>query len=370
MTESYVFPQKIVICKDAMEFPLTARILRNTPEVAHEVIDDPQALIEDVRLSRQPVELGKRYLLLTKQKGSFVKPCPCTPHYLGCNYFIINLETNCPLDCSYCILQDYLTNPLLTVHVNLEDLWRELDAFISKRDRAFRIGTGELGDSLALDHITENSADLISYFRGKNSAIFELKTKTVNIDNVLNQQPAPNIIISWSLNTRKLAQDQEVGAPAVEERILAAKKVTLKGFRVGFHFDPLIRYPGWEADYEDVVDLLLESVNSEQIAWISLGSLRFPPDFVSIINRRFPASKIFHDEFVRGLDGKYRYFKSLRVELYHKMVDYIRDRAGADVPLYFCMESRDVWREVLKKMPRNKEEIERSLTYPAADLKE
>ena len=370
MTESKYFPLKIFISQEAEPSPITARVLKNAPGIPHEVIDDPQDLIEDIRMSRHPVEQGKQFLLLTVQKGEFIKPCPCTPHYLGCNYFIINLETNCPLDCNYCILQSYLSNPLVTVHVNHDDLWQELAGFTARQDRIFRIGTGELADSLALDHLTENSRILISRFRDQRKAIFELKTKTTNIDHVLEQEPAPNIVVSWSLNTPKLAQEHETGAPPVEQRLQAAKKITRVGFRVGFHFDPLIRYPGWEEDYEEVVRLLFEAVDPERIAWMSLGSLRFPPDFISVINRRFPTSKIFHDEFIRGRDGKFRYFKPLRLELYHRVARTIKKTAGTDVPLYFCMESRDVWQAVLKKMPRDEQEVEHSLTHPAAYLEE
>ena len=370
MTESKYFPQKIFIHQEIKHYPLTETVLKNAPGVPHEFIDDPRELIEDIRMSRHPVEQGKQFLLLTVQKGEFIKPCPCTPDYLGCNYFIINLETNCPLDCSYCILQDYLSNPLITLHVNLEDLWQELDDFIARHDRFLRIGTGELGDSLALDHITENSKNLIPYFQNQKKVLFELKTKTINIDNILEQEPASNIVISWSLNTPKMALDHETGAPSVEQRLLAAKKIVRKGFRVGFHFDPLIRYPGWEGDYEAVVKLMFEAVDPKHIAWISLGSLRFPPDFVSVINRRFPTSQIFHDEFIRGRDGKYRYFKPLRLELYNRVVLSIKKAGGTDVPLYFCMESKDVWREVLKKMPRNEQEVEHSLTHPTANLEE
>ncbi len=371
MSDSYFLPEKIFIHQDVIDFPLTERILKNTSQVTHEIISNPQELIEDFRISQQPIKQGKRFLLLAKQKGGFVKPCPCTPQYIGCNYFIINLEINCPLDCSYCILQDYLTNPLITVHVNFQDLRQELDIFIAKqRERTFRIGTGELGDSLALDHITENSKDLIAYFRGKRKVFFELKTKTVNIKNILKQEPARNIVISWSLNTRRMVQEQEKGAPPVEDRIYAAGKTVKRGYHVGFHFDPLIRYPGWERDYEEVVKLLFKAVNPKRIAWISLGSLRFPSDFASVINRRFPTNKIFHDEFIRGQDGKYRYFRPLRIDLYERMIHFIKKNQGTGVPVYLCMEGEDVWRDVIKWVPRNEEEVERSLTYLAANLEE
>lgn len=360
---------KIYIDKKSLHFPLAQRIIKNTGSIPKETIEDPHLLIEDLKTGKDPIGEGKKYLFLTAQKGDFVKPCPCTPQCIGCNYFVINSELNCPLDCSYCILQDYLSSALITIHVNLEDLWKELDDFLQKRKgRPFRVGTGELGDSLALDHITESSKDFIRYFRRKKHAFFELKTKTTNINNILSQEPAQNIIVSWSLNTPKIVREQERGAPPVEERIGAAHQVAEKGFPVGFHFDPLIRYPGWKEDYKGVIERLLHGIDPARVAWISLGSLRFSPHFKSIIKERFPREKIFHDEFIKGKDGKYRYFKPLRLELYREILESIRKNGGEAVPLYFCMENKDVWQEVLEWVPRSEREVEGSL-LPRGNIK-
>ena len=122
MSQPEYFPQKVYVEKKSFGFPLTKKILKNLGPVPREVIDDPQEVLDDIKASKDVIGAGKKYLLITRQKGEFVKPCPCTPGYLGCNYFIVNIDLNCPLDCTYCILQHYLTNPLITVHVNLEDL--------------------------------------------------------------------------------------------------------------------------------------------------------------------------------------------------------------------------------------------------------
>ncbi len=365
MSGTEYFPQKIFIEKGSLNFPLTRRILKNASRVPVEVINHPQDLIEEIKEARDEPSEEKKYLLLTRQKGKFIKPCPCTPHYLGCNYYIINLNLNCPLSCSYCVLQQYLANPMITVHVNIEDLWRELDNFLEKKGKkAIRIGTGELADSLAIDHLTENSSDLISYFKGKENALLELKTKTVNIKNILKAEPAQNVVIAWSLSSSRIADREEKGAPAVEQRINAARRVSEKGFWVAFHFDPIIRYPGWEKDYEEVVKSLLKAVDPARISWISLGSLRFVPVLKTIILARFPKTKLVYDEFVKGKDGKLRYFRPLRLELYKKIVGFIKKWGGQKIRLYLCMENDDIWRDVIGWVPRGKESLERYLALP------
>lgn len=358
-------PEKIFIDKQVWDKHGTKKILYNIKDVPYHICEDPEEWMRNVRMMRDPIGQGKKILWVTEQKGGFVKPCPCTPVYLGCRYYIINLDINCPYDCTYCILQHYLSQPAIITHVNLEELWTQLDTFIeSLGGRTVRIGTGELGDSLALDHITENSRALIAYFRGKNNVLFELKTKSVNIDNLLKEEPEENIIISWSINSEKMARETEDGAPAVEERLKAAGEICRRGYRVGFHFDPLLYYEGFAEDYDAVIERMFQNVSADRIAWISLGGLRFPPVLKKIIQNRFPGSRILLEELFPGKDGKYRYFKPQRRRLFQAAAASLRKYGGGQVPLYFCMEGRNTWKEILGWEPRGKEDIEKYLSFP------
>jgi spore photoproduct lyase len=365
MDKSLFFPKKIYVTKDSGKDPVTQKILQKAPHVPVEFIKESRDIIEEVSISRDPVNEGKKLLLITHQKGGYVKPCPCTPEYIGCNYFIINTELNCPLDCSYCILQLYLNNPLITIHTNIAQLHEHIDKFLRKnRSRSFRIGTGELGDSLALDHLTARSKDLISYFAAHPNALFELKTKTVNIQNILEHEPPGNVVISWSLNSEKMAAEEEIGAPSVQNRIESARLVSQAGYRVGFHFDPIIHYPGWEDGYTEIIEYMMSRIERGKLAWISLGCLRFPPALKPMIQKRFPDSKIIYDEFILGKDGKLRYPKILRLQLFQRLMDDLKKAGGGEIPVYFCMESPDIWMEAQKKAPRSKKEVEKLLTLP------
>ncbi|MFA9453242.1 MAG: radical SAM protein [Candidatus Aminicenantaceae bacterium] len=360
--------ERLFLDASCLDYPLTRKIRERLSGTPEDIVQDPEVFLEEYRQKRtDPLEDGKRSLWLTRQKGAFIKPCPCTPHYLGCRYVTINLDLNCPLDCTYCILQLYLSNPLLTIFVNTPDLWLELDAFLSRRQGGIpvRIGTGELGDSLALDPITERSRELVAYFRQRPGALFELKTKSTHIQNLLDIDPAPNIVIAWSLNAPAVAQRDEGGAPQVSERIEAAHRVVERGFRAAFHFDPLIRHPGWQEGYAGVIRQLSARIPSDRIAWISLGALRFPPALKEIMAQRHPDSRLLYEEFIRGLDGKFRYFKPHRVEMLRFAAERIKEGLGREVPLYLCMESGEIWRRVLKKEPEGEEEIEGYLASPS-----
>ncbi|MGB7294268.1 MAG: spore photoproduct lyase family protein, partial [Candidatus Aminicenantales bacterium] len=212
-----------------------------------------------------------------------------------------------------------------------------------------------------LDPLTRTAGEFISYFKTKPHAFFELKTKTVHIQGVLEAEPAENIVISWSLNSAAIARQEERDAPSVSERLEAAREVVKRGFPVGFHFDPLVLHPGWEEAYGRVIERLLRMIPPARVRWMSLGSLRFSPALKGMIEDRFPDSRLPLGEMVPGRDGKLRYFKPLRLELYRRIVGLLRDNGGERIPLYFCMEDGETWQKILKKNPGRKDDVERSL---------
>jgi spore photoproduct lyase len=115
----------------------------------------------------------------------------------------------------------------------------------------------------------------------------------------------------------------------------------------------MVIYDGCHEDYRRTVGQIFAHVSPENIVWISLGSFRFPPDLKPIIETRFADSKIVYGEFISGLDGKMRYFKPLRIDLYRRIVDAIRAHAP-DVLIYFCMEDDAVWRKTFGFVPQER----------------
>jgi spore photoproduct lyase len=67
---------------------------------------------------------------------------------------------------------------------------------------------------------------------------------------------------------------------------------------------------------------------------------------------RFPNTRIFLGELFPGRDGKFRYLMPIRVEMYRKILGWLRD-ANSDLFVYLCMESKEVWDQVFGWSPRN-----------------
>jgi spore photoproduct lyase len=346
--------KRILLEKEAGGYAMTRRILERLPRVPVEVLPDRESLNISGRERAAWLSQAKSTLLLAVQKGPFWRPCPGTKDYICCGYQVLQVTLNCPMDCTYCVLQGYVNVPAITIFVNVEDLLKEIETRqVASPERVWRLGTGEFGDSLALDDLTGLNECLMPLMANQRQAVLEIKSKWPRLEHLLASGPNPQVIFAWSLNPPEMIAEEEKLAAPLKERLAAASQAAAAGFRVAFHFDPLIYFPGWEEAYRQTVEAISAQVPSRAIAWISLGGLRFLPPLRQLIMQRFPRSRIGAQEMVLAPDGKLRYFKSLRVEMYSRMREWL-SQAAPEALTYLCMESPRVWKEVFGFSPEGK----------------
>ncbi len=348
--------KRVFVEEGADQLPSVSRILKRLEGIPVERVSDWEKGPES-----GPLNMDKTSLRLISFPGEFLKPCPGTKGYICCGYQILNIGTNCPFDCSYCILQAYFNQPSLRIFVNLEEKLHQIAEILDGNpDRIFRIGTGEFTDSLALDPIAGWSHVLLPFISERKNAILELKTKTSQVEGLFSSPQRNRVVISWSLNSPRIASGEEHGAPGIRRRLQAAKKCQAEGYRVGFHFDPLVQYPGWEEGYKRTLEMMDKLIDPKGVVWLSLGGLRYMPALKSIIRKRHPKSRLLAGEFVSGLDGKMRYFKPIRIQMYGFMAEML-GKWHKDLGLYLCMESHDVWQKGLGWSPKNSEGLSQFL---------
>jgi spore photoproduct lyase len=335
-------------------FPLATRILGAIPRdvpVTH--VGDAREAARPDAAACDPFGAGKRRLVIAGRKTPFLMPCPAgSSKFACCGYLVLTLASNCPMDCSYCFLQEYLAdNPAFQVYANFTDSFDELDRLAeSARGRSFRVGTGELADSLAFDSLTGISRDLIDFFATRESLTLELKTKTDEIENLLNVDPRGRVLVSWTLSPDAVYRSSEHLTASPSARIAAARAVLDAGYRVAFHFDPLIAYPNAERDYVSLIDELLDTLPAKQISFVSMGGLRMTPRLRGAARSRFPSDPMLCGEDVLAADGRFRTFTPLRLSLYRAMTERFR-KAGATLPAYLCMEPASVHEHIFGAAP-------------------
>ncbi|MBU4484084.1 hypothetical protein KKA47_01550 [bacterium] len=357
-TDQSFKPIKIYLTHDASKNPNTKLILDKLTDVPVEVIHSPRDIKKEMNYSD-----AKRIWFLNNYKGNVFKSCQgITEKNLCCNYFTIDLIAGCPLDCTYCILQQYLSNnPILTIYTNIEVILEQIKIATSKEPKKiFRIGSGELSDSLALDDITEHSSLLVPYFAKLPNAFLELKTKTTKIDGLKDLDHNGHTIVAWSVNPQDIISKEEFKAATLIGRIAAAKKCIEWGYKVAFHFDPMIFYKSWKDGYKEVVQLIFKHIDPQYVAWISLGTLRFPTQLKETAQERFAGTQIFSYPFER-IAGKLRYPEKIRAILYKNVVEEIFS-IDLSVPIYLCMEEPQMWVEAGLEAIQSNEDVEKIAT--------
>ena len=244
-------PEEVIVERGSEASSICNNIRRALPEVPFRIVEPGDLSNGHAAAEGKRFGAAKRKLYVAEHKGEFFKKCPGSEGQVCCNYFVINFASNCPMDCSYCYLQDYLAdNAALKVFSNVGDLIAEADRTLSKhRGMFFRVGTGEITDSLALEPYTGMVRELIPYFAEQPNVLLELKTKSDCVDSLLDLDSKGRVVVAWSMNPQPVIDADEHGTATLSERLSAARRCQEAGYRLGFHFDPMIEYPGWEADY-------------------------------------------------------------------------------------------------------------------------
>ncbi len=280
-----------------------------------------------------------------ENRGRFIKPCPGTPRYVCCGYRIVNIAQGCTLGCTYCILDHYFDADIPVLFSNVEKLYEELEQTVADSKGILRLGTGEFTDSLLYEDYYNVYARILPIIACSSNAVLELKTKTVHIDPLINMDRYDRIILSWSLNSNYIASQEEHEAPSIEERIKAAQRVEAYGYKLAFHFDPIVFYDGWEQGYKTTIETLFHSIEPNNVVYVSMGSLRFSSHVQASFMQR--SVLYLHGDFIRGLDGKMRYFRPLRTKLYRTVLSYLKQYIPEEL-VYLCMENQDVWKDVFE----------------------
>ena len=179
-------PKLILVHDDSWQDIATHEILEKLPGVETRIIQD-----------RDISKYYKDTLVLMRYPGKFLRHCQGSGAEICCNYFIVSYAWNCHLECSYCVLRSYLDSEALVICTNLDDLLSEVKETLQRfPNRTFRIGTGELADSLALDSITGYSRRIVPFFASLPNGILELKTKSDQISNLKDLDHGGRTVIS------------------------------------------------------------------------------------------------------------------------------------------------------------------------------
>ncbi len=324
-------PAKIYLDPAVSKLPLTQKILGKFPEVEIEELSDPKEL-------KKPREItgAKKSLVLARMKADPLKEFRAMSESSHRPYYALNLISNCHLECSYCILQSYLANnPVITIFTNMDEILGRLEDQIQRLPEGSVIGSGKIADSLALEDISEHHRHLIPFFSRQEKVTLELKTKSDFVESLLGLDHGDKTVVSWSMNPASIIESEEFKTASFDERLKAAQSCVNAGYRVAFHFDPMIYHEAWKKNYGEACDQIFDQIPLQNIAWMSAGTLRFPFKQSKIMKARFPKNEAIHRELVSTSQKFIHYPEELRKE----MQSFMEEKISAKIPgFYRCMD--------------------------------
>lgn len=276
-------------------------------------------------------------LFLARKEGQLLKSAPDAygsagePHY----YFIH--AYNCIYECQYCYLQGYFNSPDIVLFINHEEILAEMKRTLTTHSgQKVWFHAGEFSDSLALTHLT-GELELYHEFCKRNpDAIIELRTKSINLKEILKLEPLPNFIVSFSLSPKDMARRVDLKTPSMDSRLKAMEQLKEKGFPVAAHFDPIIFEDRLKENYEELLTKM-KHVNSS-LEYLSLGVVRFTKDVYREAEKNYPDSVIHTGPMVKSFDGKVRYHRPMRMWMMNTVKDLATKHGVQKDRIYLCME--------------------------------
>lgn len=274
------------------------------------------------------------------------------------------------MNCSYCYLQSYLNSPVMKIYSNLEQALSELDQMAQLHpDLPFRVGTGEVIDSLSLDPLTLYSRSLIEFFNKYPRWTLEFKTKSDHVEQFLDVPHVGNIVVSWSINPPKVIDSEEHGTASLSARLAAARRCRDRGFQVAFHIDPMIWHPEWKSSYAFLAAEITRHFSPKEVNVLSVGALRFQPEQKAMMRERFGLkSLVTSAEMFPSEGGKMRYDLALRQEMFHFMIRELKNHSP-DWRIFLCMETPESWISSFESHPMQVDGL-KDLFRPLPKLKD
>ena len=318
-------PDAVVVERGAEETPMARRCRDAASRRAVHVVDDRREL---ARRRRRRFRGGQAPSACWRRIAArFSGTVPAGTRGLACcNYLVMNLASNCPMDCGYCFLQEYLADNAAAHGLR------------ESRGGARRAGAGARpphGPPFPDRHRRARrqpgarSADRAqrrarAVLRGAAERLARAQDQDRRRRGLLALDPKDRVVVSWSLAPPAAVAFAEHGTASIAARLAAARRVVAAGYKVGVHFDPMIEHAGWEEGYRDLVAAVADAVPAARLAWVSMGALRFSPGSShDACAQRFPGTPLLAGEQVPSADGKWRDFQPLRVDMYRRVRAFV-----------------------------------------------
>jgi spore photoproduct lyase len=277
----------------------------------------------------------------------------------------LKLASNgCFYQCDWCYLK--LTYraafPFITIRAQYDKIKEQLCKRLRQTPEPVIFNSGELADSLSMEHLTRAGREFIPWFGNSDNGYLFMLTKSDHVDDILSLPHKNRTIVAWSMNPEMVSRKFEIGAPPFERRLNAAFKVQKAGYPVRIRLDPIVPFEGWRRAYSETIKQIFSKIRPDRV---TLGTLRFEEGFYNMRNTIFTSGPdlpnfieemepMFSPKRFSGLkkpkSGKYSFSEKIRIEIFGFVSDEIKKYSDCKIAL--CKESAAVWKKLNMPLSR------------------
>lgn len=303
--------------------------------------------------------INHKQIIQSELSGSIMGSCPVASEKTRCcNLHTLDAVQQCGFNCSYCSIQSFYHDNQINFITNLVHHLQNLELDPNK---IYHIGTGQSSDSLMWGNHSGLLDALCEFAQAHPNVILEFKSKSGRIDYFEQNEPPPNMIFTWSLNTPKVIYHEERGSASLNTRLQSARRLADIGCPVGFHFHPIVWYKDWEADYSNLVNMVTDAFLPEETVMISLGTLTFIKSVIKRLRQHMKKTTILRMP-MEEIGGKLSYPFAIKKELFRTVYDSFPTPWKEQVFFYLCMEDLRLWSPVFNREYESNEEFESAMT--------
>ena len=226
----------------------------------------------------------KNGIFFANKKGEFLRKTPNNYTPSGSYGYSILNAYNCIYNCSYCFLKGYFRSFNPVIFLNYEDYFSAIKRIVQEdKTRPLYFYSGTFSDSLALEGFSNFNEKLIDFFKelADKDVFLEFRTKSDNINFLLEMEPCRNVIAAFSLNPQTVIDKYEHLTPSLKKRMEAIELLDNAGYKIGVRLDPV--FIERLHDYEK---LLAEITKINHLHSVEVGFLRFDKnDYKNILKK-------------------------------------------------------------------------------------
>ncbi|WP_373073669.1 radical SAM protein [Sulfurimonas sp.] len=279
---------------------------------------------------------------VAEKQGFGLGLCPVASEKTRCcNLLTLDAVESCGFDCSYCSIQSFYNQNTITFDKGFAEKLKNLKL---EKNKTYHIGTGQSSDSLMFGNREGVLDALFDFAKNNPNVILEFKTKSDNIKYFLDNDVPKNIIVTWSLNTKTIIDNEEHLTASLDKRILSARRLADKGIKVGFHFHPIVEYENYLQEYKNIYERLINEFVPKEVVLVSFGTLTFIKPVIKQLRGRDFKTKITQIPHIDA-SGKTSYPLQTKIDMFKSAYESFKPWQNGDdkVFFYMCMEDHELW---------------------------